>query len=118
MRPGTLAELAARSGLPLPPALPAGVIHGWDAFQSRYDTARAVLRTAGDTTGGVGGAVAGDAEWVEIQVDPTSYAVRLGTPEAVAEAALAGGAGVVLASSWAAAPAVALDVARLAARYA
>src|ERR1700754_1305588 len=118
MRPGTLAGLAARSGLPLPPLLPAGMIHGWDAFQSRYDTARAVLRTAGDITRVVAEAVAGDAEWVEIQVDPTSYAVRLGTPEAVAEAALAGGAGGVLRSSWAVASAVALDVARLAARYA
>jgi adenosine deaminase len=118
MRSGTLAELAARFGLPLPPPLPPGVIHGWDAFQSRYDTARAVLRTADDITRVVTEAVDGDAAWVEIQVDPTSYAVRLGTPEAVVEASVAGGAGVVLASSWAASPAVALEVARLAARYA
>src|SRR5687767_13319853 len=48
MRPGTLVELARRYGLPVPPPLPAGVAHGWDAFQSRYDTARAVLRTAAD----------------------------------------------------------------------
>lgn len=121
MRPGTLAELAARSGLPLPQAMPepqAGVTHGWEVFQSRYDTARAVLRTAADITRVVTEAVAGDAAWVEIQVDPTSYAVRLGSAEAVVEAALAGGAGLILASSWAASPAVALDVARLAARYA
>ena len=118
MRPGTLAELAARSGLPLPSPLPGGVIYGWEAFQSRYDTARAVLRTAADITRVVAEATAGDAAWVEIQVDPTSYAVRLGSTEAVVEAALAGGAGVVLASSWAAPPAVALEVAQLAARYA
>jgi adenosine deaminase len=118
MRPATLAELAARSGLPLPPPLPAGTAHGWEAFQSRYDTARAVLRTAADITRVVAEAVADDAAWVEIQVDPTSYAGRLGSAEAVVEAALAGGAGLVLASSWAAPPDVALGVARLAARYA
>jgi adenosine deaminase len=121
MRPGTLAELAARSVLPLPPAMPVpqvGVTHGWDVFQSRYDTARAVLRTAADITRVVTEAVDGDAAWVEIQVDPTSYAVRLGSAEAVVEAALTGGAGLILASSWAASPAVALDVANLAARYA
>jgi adenosine deaminase len=95
-----------------------GVTHGWEVFQSRYDTARAVLRTAADITRVVTEAVAGDAAWVEIQVDPTSYAVRLGSAEAVVEAALAGSAGLILASSWAASPAVALDVARLAARYA
>nr|WP_296064204.1 adenosine deaminase [uncultured Actinoplanes sp.] len=118
MRPGTLAELAARSRLPLPPPLPGGVTHGWEAFQSRYDAARAVLRTAADITRVVAEATSGDAAWVEIQVDPVSYAVPLGTPEAVVEAALAGGAGLILASSWAASPAVALEVAHLAARYA
>jgi adenosine deaminase len=118
MRPGTLAELAARSRLPLPPPLPGGATHGWEAFQSRYDTARAVLRTAADITRVVAEAVSGDAGWVEMQIDPISYAVPLGSPEAVVEAALAGGAGVILASSWAAPPEVALEVARLAARYA
>ncbi|NMO53908.1 adenosine deaminase family protein [Actinoplanes sp. TBRC 11911] len=123
MRPGTLAELAARAGLPLPAALPlrpaaAGVTHGWEVFQTLYDTARAVLRTAADITRVVTEAVSGDAAWVEIQVDPTSYAVRLGSVEAVVEAALAGGAGLILASSWAASPAVAVEMAHLAARYA
>src|SRR5688572_7857127 len=46
MRPETLAELADRSGLPVPPPLPG--THDWNAFQSRYDAARAVLRTASD----------------------------------------------------------------------
>jgi adenosine deaminase len=117
MRPGTLAELAARAGLPLPPPLPAGA-HGWEAFQSRYDIARAALRTAADITRVVAEAVDGDAAWVEIQIDPVPYADRLGSAEAVVEAALAGGAGLILASSWAATPDVALGVARLAARYA
>lgn len=121
MRPATLAELAARSGLAVPSPLPVGVAHGWDAFQSRYDTARAVLRTAADVARVVVEAIEDDADWVEIQVDPTSYADRLGGLEAVVEtvlAAAAGRAGIILAASWARPPDTAMRVARLAARYA
>jgi adenosine deaminase len=125
MRPGTLVELAERAGLPLPPALPGGVAHGWEAFQTRYDAARAVLRTPADVvrvvTEAIEDDVADGAGWVEIQVDPTSYADRLGGLEAVVETVLAAAgdrAGVVLAASWARSPEVALRVARLAARYA
>jgi adenosine deaminase len=125
MRQATLEELAARYGLPVPPPLPVGVAQGWSAFQSRYDTARAVLRAAADLARVVSEAITDNAAdgcgWVEIQVDPTSYAQRLGGAEAVVEAVLAaagGRAGVVLASSWTAPPAKALAVAALAARYA
>jgi adenosine deaminase len=125
MRPATLVELAERAGLPLVPALPDGVVHGWEAFQGRYDAARAVLRTPADVARVVVEAIEDDvadgAGWVEIQVDPTSYAERLGGLEAVVETVLAAAgdrAGVVLAASWARSPEVALRVARLAARYA
>ncbi|MFB9237952.1 adenosine deaminase [Plantactinospora siamensis] len=125
MRPATLAELAARAGLPVPRPLPPDVVHDWSAFQTRYDAARAVLRTAADIARVVAEAVADDladgAGWVELQVDPASYADRLGSAEAVVEAALAGAAGragLVLSASWAGPPEQALRVARLAARYA
>ncbi|GLH97526.1 adenosine deaminase [Phytohabitans aurantiacus] len=126
MRPTTLAELADRYGLPLPPPLDLGRTHGWAAFQTRYDTARACLRTAEDIARVVAEAAADDvadgAGWVELQVDPTSYAARLGGLEQVVEAVLAGArgtpTGVVLAASWARSPDDAVTVARLAAKYA
>jgi adenosine deaminase len=126
MRPATLAELADRYGLPLPPPLDLTRAHGWAAFQTRYDTAREVLRTAEDIARVVAEAAADDAAdgagWVELQVDPTSYAARLGGLEPVVEAVLAGArgtpTGVILAASWARSPDDAVRVARLAARYA
>ncbi|MEO3744607.1 adenosine deaminase [Plantactinospora sp. B5E13] len=126
MRPSTLAELADRYGLSVPDPLPPGAVHGWSAFQSRYDLARATLRTADDLARVVAEAAADTAAdgggWLEIQVDPTTYAARLGGLEPVVEAVLAGTAGgrtgVVLAASWAGPPDQALRVARLAARYA
>jgi adenosine deaminase len=125
MRPATLAALAARYGLPVPPALDTGVVHGWEAFQGRYDAARAAVRTAADISRVVAEAAADNtadgAGWLEIQVDPTSYAERLGGLEPVVEAVLASappGTGVILAASWAQPPEVAMRVAALAARYA
>lgn len=126
MRADTLAELAARGGLPLPDPLDPRVAHGWSEFQSRYDVARAAVRTAADVTRVVAEAAidnaAEGAGWLELQVDPSSYAERLGGPEAVVEAVLAGAhgtpTGVILACGWAAPPDVALRVARLAVRYA
>ncbi|MDQ7909245.1 adenosine deaminase [Phytohabitans sp. ZYX-F-186] len=126
MRPETLAELADRYGVPVPPPLGPGMAHGWAAFQTRYDAARAALRTPDDIARVVAEAAADDAAdgagWVELQVDPTSYAERAGGQEAVVEAVLAGARahpmGVVLAASWARPPDVAQEVARLAARYA
>ncbi|MFY1671890.1 adenosine deaminase [Plantactinospora sp. WMMB334] len=126
MRPQTLAELADRDGLPLPEPLPAGTLSGWSAFQERYELARAALRTADDLSRVVAEAtadnVADGAGWLEIQVDPTTYADRLGGLEPVVEAVLAGATGgrtgVVLAASWAGPPDRAERIARLAARYA
>jgi adenosine deaminase len=125
MRPATLVELAERYGMPVPPPIDGDVVHGWEAFQSRYDMARAVLRTADDVARVVTEAVAEDAAqgggWMEIQVDPTSYVDRLGSAAAVVEAVLAAAgdrAGVVLAASWAGSPQTAGQTARLAARYA
>jgi adenosine deaminase len=126
MRPATLVELADRHGLPLPEPLPDGTVSDWSAFQDRYDLARAVLRTADDLRRVVAEAAedtaADGGTWLEIQVDPTTYAARLGGLEPVVEAVLAGAAGgrtgVILAASWGGSPEQALRVARLAARYA
>ncbi len=127
LRPATLAELAERDGLALPPPLPVGVVHSFAAFQSRYDAARAALRTAGDLARVVAEAAADDAldgaGWLELQVDPTSYAPRLGGLEVVIEAVLAGAAaapipvGVIVAASWGATPEHALRLAQLAVAY-
>ena len=124
MRPSTLASLALRAGIPVPAPLPAGV-HGWEVFQDRYDAARRVLRTADDLSRVATEAIEDDEAdggvWTEIQVDPTSYAPLLGSPEAVVEAllpAFQGRGGLILASSWAASPSVAESTARLAVRYA
>lgn len=128
MRPSTAAELADRYGLPTLPAAPIepGVVHGWDRFQVRYDTARAAVRSAGDIQRVVHEAAEQDAAdgvgWTEIQVDPTSYAGWLGSLEAVVEALLDAArglpVGVVLATSWGADPRHAERVAELAVRYA
>jgi adenosine deaminase len=126
MRPATLAALAARYGVPVPPPLDPGSVHRWEAFQGRYDAARAALRTAEDIARVVAEAVADNAAdgggWLEIQVDPTSYAERLGGLEPVVESVLAGAlgtpTGVILAASWGRPPEVARRVAELAVRYA
>jgi adenosine deaminase len=133
MRPATLADLAARRGLAVPPPLPPGGTGpggatGWVAFQRRYDAARAVLRDADDVARVVAEAAADDAAdgcgWVELQVDPTSYADRLGGLHGAVEAVLAGAArapipvGVIVATSWAASPEHAVRLAALAAQYA
>jgi adenosine deaminase len=125
MRPDTLAELAARYGLPVAHYALTGSGHGWEAFQGRYDAARAAIRTARDIARVVGEALADDAAdgcgWLELQVDPTGYAPLLGGLEPVLEAVLAAAspsAGVIVASSWARPPAHAERLARLAARYA
>jgi adenosine deaminase len=128
MRPSTAADLAAYYGLPPLSAVPIepGVVHGWDAFQARYDTARAAVRSAEDIARVVREAVEQDAAdgvgWTELQVDPTSYAGWLGSLEAVVEALLDAArdlpAGVVLAASWGADPQHAERIAGLAVKYA
>lgn len=126
MRPSTAAELAARYGVELPGVLDQGRVYGWWAFQARYDAAREAVRSAADIARVIREAVADDAAdgagWTEIQVDPTSYADRLGGLEAVLEAVLDAAAGlpvgVLVAAGWHASPAHAERLARLAATYA
>ena len=139
MRPATLLELAQQHGVRLPAALSGHRLvsvspdeRGWFRFQRLYDAARACVRTAEDMRRVVLEAAADDAaegsRWLELQVDPTSYAVHVGgiTPalEVVLDAAreataLTGTAvAVVVAASRVRHPLDARALARLAARYA
>jgi adenosine deaminase len=125
MRPATLAELARRHGVAVPPPLQPGVRHEWPVFQGRYDAARAAIRTAEDLGRVVREAVEDSADdgcgWLELQFDPGSYTV-VGVPEAVLETVLTATAGtrtgVVVASSWRRPGEDAERLARLAARHA
>lgn len=90
MRPGTLLELADKYGVHLPEALRGGKPprlratdeRGWFRFQRLYDIARSCLREPEDIRRLVREAAEEDvrdgSRWLEIQVDPTSYAPRLG----------------------------------------
>lgn len=126
MRPRTLAELADRYGIAVPPPLELDGVHPWPAFQQRYDAARAAVRTAADIRRIVAEAIednlADGCGWVEIQVDPTSYAAHVGGVQAVVEAALdavrGAPAGLIVSSSWARSGAHAGRLAELAARHA
>ncbi|RLU83905.1 adenosine deaminase [Streptomyces griseocarneus] len=90
MRPSTLLELADKYGVHLPDALSGGEPpqlratdeRGWFRFQRLYDIARSCLRSPEDIQRLVREAAEEDVRdgsgWLEIQVDPTSYAPRLG----------------------------------------
>ncbi|MFC9583843.1 adenosine deaminase [Streptomyces yangpuensis] len=90
MRPSTLLELADKYGVRLPDALTAGEPpklratdeRGWFRFQRLYDAARSCLREPEDIQRLVREAAEEDVRdgsgWLEIQVDPTSYAPLLG----------------------------------------
>ncbi|MBZ4320639.1 adenosine deaminase [Streptomyces huiliensis] len=90
MRPATLLELADKYGVHLPEALSGGEPprlratdeRGWFRFQRLYDIARSCLRSPDDIRRLVREAAEEDVRdgsgWLEIQVDPTSYAPRLG----------------------------------------
>ncbi|EGG46639.1 adenosine deaminase [Streptomyces griseoaurantiacus] len=94
MRPATLLELADKYGVRLPDALTEALLggepprlratdeRGWFRFQRLYDAARACLREPEDIRRLVREAAEEDirdgSRWLEIQVDPTSYAPRLG----------------------------------------
>ncbi|WP_320774609.1 adenosine deaminase [Streptomyces sp. CRN 30] len=94
MRPATLLELADKYGVRLPdaltdalsggepPRLRATDERGWFRFQRLYDAARSCLREPEDIRRLVREAAEEDVRdgsgWLEIQVDPTSYAPRLG----------------------------------------
>jgi adenosine deaminase len=126
MRPATLDALAARRGVPPPPPLPPTASE-WADFQRRYDAARSMVRSADDIARVVREAAEDDAadgcRWLEIQVDPTSYAPVFGgvapTLEAVLDAAAAAPlpTGIIVASSWTRSGEHALELARLAVEY-
>lgn len=140
MRPATLVALADKHGLRLPealtkswpPTLSATDERGWFRFQRLYDTARACVRDAADMRRIVREAAHDDAaegsHWLEIQVDPTSYAPFVGgiTPaleiildEARSVSAEAGiGVAVVVAANRIRHPLDARILARLAALHA
>ncbi|HEX5566539.1 MAG TPA: adenosine deaminase family protein, partial [Streptomyces sp.] len=140
MRPGTLLELAEKYGVHLPDALRSGRPpklratdeRGWFRFQRLYDIARSCLRSPEDIQRLVREAAEEDvrdgSRWLEIQVDPTSYAPRLGglTPaleiilDAVETAQRETGLGmrVLVAANRVKHPLEARTLARLAVRYA
>src|SRR5262249_51936733 len=121
-------ELATRAGRPVPSPLDAEGARTWAEFQHRYDAARALIRTAADVTRVVTEAALDDRAdgcgWLEVQVDPTSYAPALGGLRAARGAVVRPAAappvppGVSAAPSWAPPPAHATRLARLAAEYA
>jgi len=140
MRPATLLELAAEQGrrLPLELTEPTGTRldvnarRGWSRFQRLYDAAREVVRGP-DQVRRLVHEIAEDeaaagSHWVEVQVDPSSYAARLGGLPAAVETVLAAmedasattgtGMALVVAANRTRHPAEAETLARLARRYA
>ena len=100
MRPATVAELARVQGRRLPAELldPAGARldvtarRGWSRFQRLYDAARDVVQGPAEVQRLVA-EIAEDERsagsgWVEVQVDPSSYAARLGGQAATVEVVL------------------------------
>ena len=140
MRFTTLLEMAESHGARLPraltehwpPDLTEADTRGWFRFQRLYDAARACVRSEADMRRIVAEAAQDDADegsgWLELQVDPTSYAPFVGglTPalEIVLDEAKAAGArtgtgvGIIVAASRTRHPLDARTLARLAARYA
>ncbi len=144
MRPTTVRDLAVEHGIRLPSSLlddaprqfDTGDARGWFRFQRLYDAARVCVRSESDMRRIVREAALDDgaegSRWLEIQIDPTSYAPFVGgiTPaleivldEAAAvsrQSAETGAAqvGVVVAASRMRHPLEARTLARLAARYA
>ena len=100
MRPATVAELAQVQGRRLPAELldPAGARldvtarRGWSRFQRLYDAARDVVQGPAEVRRLVAEIAederAAGSGWVEVQVDPSSYAARLGGLAATVEVVL------------------------------
>jgi adenosine deaminase len=134
MRPATLAELAAEQGRRLPADLldPVDVdatqLRGWVRFQRLYDAARALLVGPAEVRRVVREIVedqaAAGVRWLELQVDPSTYAPRLGGLHATVELVLDAlrndlgvGTGLVLAGNRTRHPAETETLARLARRF-
>ena len=139
MRPETLKDLADKHRIRLPESLREHHLlrltpdeRGWFRFQRLYDAARACVRDEDDMRRLVLEAAEDDAaegsRWLEMQVDPTSYAPHVGglTPaleivlDAARDATRATGCSVaiIVAASRMRHPLDARTLARLAARYA
>ena len=139
MRPRTLEDLADKHGIRLPESLREHHLlrltpdeRGWFRFQRLYDAARHCVRSADDMRRLVIEAAEDDAaegsRWLEMQVDPTSYAPFAGglTPalevvlDAAREATATTGCqvAIIVAASRTRHPLDARTLARLAARYA
>jgi adenosine deaminase len=136
MRPTTLVELAAEQGRKLPAGLldPSSVdldatqLRGWHKFQRLYDAARTVLVGPAEVQRVVHEIVEDQAAagvgWLELQVDPSSYAGRLGGLHATVEIVLDAlrndlgvGTGLVLAGNRTRHPSEPETLARLARRF-
>src|SRR5689334_17709194 len=97
MRHETLVDLAHAQGVSLPHGLldPASVdldatgLRGWNKFQRLYDQARNLLKGETEVRRVVGEIVEDQARagvgWLELQVDPSTYAPRLGGLQATLE---------------------------------
>jgi adenosine deaminase len=139
MRPQTLKDLAEKHGIRLPETLREHHLlrltpdeRGWFRFQRLYDAARQCVRDEADMRRIVREAAEDDAaegsRWLEMQVDPTTYATHVGglTPaieivlDAAREATAATGCDVaiIVAANRVRHPLDARTLARLAARYA
>lgn len=141
LRLSTLVDLAAAHGIRLPDALVAEWPprlasvrdeRGWFRFQRLYDAARACVRGEADMRRLIREAAFDDAaegsRWLELQVDPTSYAPFVGGLTSALEIVLdearavtaAGGApvAIIVAASRIRHPLEARTLARLAARHA
>jgi adenosine deaminase len=140
MRHATLLDLAGAHGLRLPDQLlspepldfEATDERGWFRFQRLYEAARAVVQTPSDIARLLLEAAederAEGSGWLELQVDPSTYARHLGgltpTIELILDAARAAsartgvGIGLVIAANRTRHPYDARTLARLATRYA
>ncbi|MDQ1697937.1 MAG: adenosine deaminase [Frankiaceae bacterium] len=136
MRHATLVELAHEHGVQLPERLVDDQpddwrVLGWARFQRLYDLARAVLRSESDIRR-LFREIAEDEQaagsrWLELQVTPSGYAVRLGDLvtamdvfcAAAADAAAATGVGIrlIVAANRTRPPWEAETLARLAVRH-
>jgi len=134
MRPSTLVELAEEQGRRLSPDLldpvdvDATALRGWVKFQRLYDAARSLLVGPAEVTRVVREIVedqaAAGVRWLELQVDPSSYAARLGGLHGAVEVVLDAlrndlgvGTGLVLAGNRTRHPAETETLARLARRF-
>jgi adenosine deaminase len=140
MRHSTLVDLARKHRVHLPealvsdwpPRLRGTDERGWFRFQRLYDIARSVIRTEADVRRLIRETAEDERDegsgWLEIQVDPSGYAARLGgltpTVELVLDAAAAAtaatgvGIGVIIAANRTRHPLDARTLARLAAAHA